>query len=320
MGYSILVTAVGGDIGQSLVRILRNLKQVTSIIGTDISDDNAGPYFVDKFTLVPPATDKQYISSLNKIIKENDITCVIPVNEAEIQVLNAYLTHDKAFAVPVIMANRKAISICSDKYETMNFLKANGLQTPWTQPISQEPPEYPCILKNRRGSGSRGLEIIQDRKDWSFFRDKRNGAILQELLLPDDSEYTCGVFRSAGGAAKCLAMRRTLANGMTSIAEVATDESIEDLCCSVADLLELRGAINIQLRKTKEGGRIFEINPRFSSTVFFRHCVGFCDLVWSIEDALNIKLLENLPEIKYGTMIYRYYHEVFKYKGDFFEC
>ena len=319
MGYNVLVTAVGGDIGQSIARILRIFKQVTSIVGTDISDNNAGPYFVDKFVLVPAATDKEYINTLKKIVKENDISCVIPVNETEIQTLNEYLTHHKTFTVPVIIANPEAIGVCFDKYETMRFLKVNHIQTPWTQPISQEPPQYPCILKNRQGAGSRGLEIIQDRKEWQYFRDKRSDAILQELLLPADSEHTCGVYRSSDETTKCLIMQRTLKNDVTGVAEVVTDRSIEDLCYTVADLLKVRGSINIQLRKTKEGAKIFEINPRFSSTVLFRHYVGFCDLVWSIEDALGIRLLKSQPPIKYGTKIYRYYREVFKYEGKFFE-
>jgi carbamoyl-phosphate synthase large subunit len=52
----------------------------------------------------------------------------------------------------------------------------------------------------------------------------------------------------------------------------------------LAEALDLRGSINVQLRITTNGPRIFEINPRFSSTVLMRHQMGFCDLVWSIQD------------------------------------
>jgi carbamoyl-phosphate synthase large subunit len=43
--------------------------------------------------------------------------------------------------------------------------------------------------------------------------------------------------------------------------------------------------VNVQLRLTENGSRIFEMNPRFSSTVFMRHLLGFRDLVWMVEDA-----------------------------------
>ena len=50
-----------------------------------------------------------------------------------------------------------------------------------------------------------------------------------------------------------------------------------------ADYIDLNGSINIQLRKSMNRIAIFEINPRFSSTVFMRSLVDFNDLLWSLE-------------------------------------
>lgn len=319
MEYNVLITAIGGDIGQSIARILRYFNQISCLIGTDVNDNNAGPYFVDKFVLVPRATDKEYVSTLTKIAKENDISCIIPTSEIEIQVLNQHLSDNKSFIAPLIMANQNAINICFDKYKTIKFLEANDINVPWTVLINQEPKGYPCILKNRTGAGSKNVVIIEQKGDWQYHREKRKDAILQELLLPDDSEYTCGVYRGSNETTECIIMRRVLKNDVTGIAEVVEDESIQDLCFKVAELLDLKGAINIQLRKTESGPRIFEINPRFSSTVLFRHNVNFCDLIWSIEDTLSIKLIDRNQPVKYGMKIYRYYREVFKYEDKFFE-
>ena len=35
---------------------------------------------------------------------------------------------------------------------------------------------------------------------------------------------------------------------------------------------------------TKKGPMIFEINPRFSSTVYMRHKLGFTDVIWSLKE------------------------------------
>ena len=43
--------------------------------------------------------------------------------------------------------------------------------------------------------------------------------------------------------------------------------------------------MNVQLRLTDRGPRVFEINPRFSSTVLMRHRMGFTDVLWAIEEA-----------------------------------
>ena len=42
---------------------------------------------------------------------------------------------------------------------------------------------------------------------------------------------------------------------------------------------------------------IFEINPRFSSTVLMRNYLGFTDLVWSIEEKFGLKLTKSKNSI-----------------------
>ena len=49
--------------------------------------------------------------------------------------------------------------------------------------------------------------------------------------------------------------------------------------------LDLRGRMNVQLRLTDNGLRVFEISPRFSSAVLMRHRLGYTDLLWAIEEA-----------------------------------
>jgi carbamoyl-phosphate synthase large subunit len=48
---------------------------------------------------------------------------------------------------------------------------------------------------------------------------------------------------------------------------------------------------------------VFEINPRFSSTVLMRHRLGFSDVLWAIDEAEG-KLI-NFPEIPEDQMMVR---------------
>ena len=53
---------------------------------------------------------------------------------------------------------------------------------------------------------------------------------------------------------------------------------------NIANLTDLRGSINLQVRKNDDGEYLpFEINPRLSSTLAFRHHFGFEDLKWWID-------------------------------------
>ena len=72
--------------------------------------------------------------------------------------------------------------------------------------------------------------------------------------------------------------------------------------------LDLTGSINVQLRIQENIPKIFEINPRFSSTVLFRHLFGFEDLIWSIEDSMGYILSDNRSNV-IGKKFYKGFEE-----------
>jgi carbamoylphosphate synthase large subunit len=61
------------------------------------------------------------------------------------------------------------------------------------------------------------------------------------------------------------------------------------MCSKIAEALDVHGSINVQSKLSAHGPMIFDINPRFSSTVLLRHQIGFHDVVWSIEEEMNQK-------------------------------
>lgn len=307
---NVLVTAVGGDIGQSIVRILRRFNFVNQVIGTDMSDDNPAILLVDSFHLIPKAQSKTYLSYLEKIVKLKKIDCIIPVSETELKIIYQAKISYGWEPTPLIIPNAKTIALCQDKFETIMFLKKHKLPTPWTVPaVKKEPKETPCILKGRWGWGSKSLVLIEDLEAARFYRTRKPQAIFQEKLMPEDEEYTCGIFRSRKGETKTIVFKRKLEGGQTKQAIVVKDNSIEKLCKQIAKILELRGSINLQLIKTAKGPVPFEINPRFSSTVMFRELLGFKDVYWSILDVLEQDFqLSFSPPV--GTKIYRIFDEV----------
>jgi carbamoyl-phosphate synthase large subunit len=129
---------------------------------------------------------------------------------------------------------------------------------------------------------------------------------MQEYLEPDDEEYTCGLFRSRTGQIVTIVFRRKLIGDSTGYGETINDDLIESLLKTIAEKINLRGSINVQLRNTRRGPVVFEINPRFSSTVLFRHMLGYQDLIWSINDKFGELILNEIPNFS-GRKIYRGY-------------
>lgn len=310
--YKILITGIGGDIAQSIAKIIRNSDLTAKIIGADANRNVPWQYFVEDFNQIPLAQDISFLKVLQDIIRARAIDLVIPLIEPEIRVLDNHITEISRIPAQFIMAPHQAIRIFLDKLETMNFLRKNRIRVPWTTLVENEPLSYPCILKHRFGSGSTGLTIIENARDLEYFRQKRPGWILQELLLPEDQEYTCGLYSETYDEIMVIVLKRILRGDVTGAAQVVLDNEIARLCQRIGRLVNLYGSINIQLRRTAEGPIIFEINPRFSSTAIFRDYLGFKDVLWSIQDILDIPHKPEFNQEKViGHKFYRIFSEVF---------
>jgi carbamoyl-phosphate synthase large subunit len=104
-------------------------------------------------------------------------------------------------------------------------------------------------------------------------------------------------------------MRRSLVAGLTYRAEVLRDEEVESVCRAVVESFDVWGPINIQLRKTPKGVRVFEINPRFSSTTVIRAHFGFN------EPEMCLRELVRTPVTRQGFAL-RYWDEVYLEHAD----
>ena len=298
---TILITAIGGDIAQGVATIFREARADYRLVGIDAQERHAGSLFVDALYTVPNATDKNYLSSLESIIKKESVHIVLPVSEPELSALKSIQPRLKG--LQWLTCGETVVTTGLDKLETINRIKTLGIAVPWTVPVAIGlPPVYPCILKNRTGSGSRSVFTVTDKVDAQYLAKRYPEAIYQELLQPAEREVTCAVFRAKDGRVATLQMLRTLVGGLTGWAQVINDVETSVMCRSIAEGLDLRGSMNVQLRLTEKGPRIFEINPRFSSTTLMRHRLGYKDAIWALDDLEGREF--HIPEIPpSGTVV-----------------
>lgn len=297
-----LITGIGGDVAQGISKVIRESFSDVMILGSDVGEKHAGILFVETFRLVPSANSNTYISTIASLVNEFNIDILIPTSEPEIEVLSGF--PDSEFPCTILTPGRKVVNYCLDKFETNQFLMSIGLDVPWTIKSENDlPKDYPCIFKGSKGAGSKLLYIVVDQAEAKYLAQKHIGTIFQELLLPEDKEITCAVYRSSSGEVSILQLLRSLVGGATSWARVVFEPEVERVCRLVAEELELIGSMNIQLRLTADGPRIFEINPRFSSTTYMRFLIGFNDLIWSINDCLGVE--PHFYEIPLGTELVR---------------
>ncbi|WP_310559561.1 ATP-grasp domain-containing protein [Flavobacterium sp.] len=306
---NVLVTGCGGDIGQSIGKILNEYNLINNLYGCDISDKNAAKFIYTNFFLGLPCKDSNYISNLEKIVEEKNIDFIIPVSEPELRFLSKE-NINKIGNSELIMASSVALEVGFDKLKTADFLKKENLPFPITQTVANidSVEKFPVIMKSRTGSGSSTVSIVRDNDTFIALKKGNSDFIVQEFLEGDKGEFTCGVFRSRSGIIRSIILKRELMGSFTGYGEVIENQEISQLLQNVAEKLNLIGSINVQLRLTSKGPVVFEINPRFSSTVRFRHLFDFKDVEWSIEDVLGIPI-SDYRESSVGKKLYKGFNE-----------
>lgn len=284
MSKVVLITGIGGDISQGVATILRESRPDLRLVGVDVHSQHGGHMFVHCLETIPSASDPSYLSALRAVISRHAVDILIPMSEPELGALHPFT--DLFPGIKWITAGAKVVAAGLDKLATVRSLENLSLPVPWTIPVGDAGPiAYPCILKNRYGSGSRAVFRIENAEDSAYFAHRYPNAVFQEVLEPADREVTCAVYRKRDGEVLSLLMLRRLTGGFTGWAKVIDDAQTSQMCARIAEGLDLRGSMNVQLRLTDQGPRVFEINPRFSSTVLMRHRMGFSDVLWAIEEA-----------------------------------
>lgn len=297
----ILITGIGGDIAQSVAKIIRLHYPSLILLGADVHSQHGGSLFVDKLCELPLANDANYLSKLSELIDSDSVDTVIPMSEPELAVIGDLIKQRQD--IHWITVGEQVLAAGLDKLATITALQTLGLQVPWTTVISDTPSSFPCILKNRFGSGSRAVFVVKNQEEADYLAKSYPDAIYQELLEPAEKEVTCAVYRTKDGRVKTLQMLRKLVGGFTGWATVINDDSIDHMCSEIAEGLDLQGSMNVQLRLTANGPRVFEINPRFSSTVLMRYELGFTDVLWVLEEIEGKSI--QFPTISEGKTMVR---------------
>jgi len=278
----VLVTGVGGNVGQGIIRNIRKCDYNIEVIGTNIIDFSAGNHLCDKFYKVPYAYDEAFITTIQKIVAEEKIDLIIPSTDFEVFYL---VKHKEMLGTRLAASGPLAAEIYLDKY--LSFQHHRKFNIPFADSIL--PSAYngdfnEFILKPRMGRGSRGIHI--NPADWSQFSD-------EEYMIQQFSrgqEITTAFYVNLKGELHGLiTLLRSLENGATSQCKVVFehDHAITAILKEMIRHTDLRGAANLQSIVTEDGSVIpFEVNCRISGTNSIRSNFGFEDVKYTIQEYL----------------------------------
>lgn len=327
----ILVTGAGSVYGLGIIRALQASRLPIEVIAVDMNPFSLGLFVADKSYIAPAVWDESYYFFIENLCKTHQIKGIFIGSGSE---LSFYAKHrevlEESTGTKVFVSSPKVIKICRDKWLTVCYLKRFGFSVPQTIRYPEDAGRlssflkrtgFPLILKPRTGRGSKGVELINHKRQLLRRIKGKKNLILQEYILGEDQEYTVGIcLNHKGKVISKIALKRQLQDGVSIAAISDNYHDIADYCARVACSLEAYGAINIQLRLEQGKPVIFEINPRFSSSTGMRLLFGINEPECLIRsEVLGTEVMPVNPKTGLVLRQYTDYYFPLGYQGDPFD-
>lgn len=272
---NILVTGVGGGVGQSVLKALARTSY--GVVATDSEALAAGLHAAPKAYRGLYASDPRFIDRLLEICLAEQCGLIFAGHDVELLPLSENFDRFKSHGIVPVVSTPQIVRACDDKLATNAFLRSLGLPTPETKRLCDVAAfERPVVLKPQRGGArSRGTYVAKTETQFNLFRQlvDPDNCIVQEYIEGD--EYTCGSVTLDGNCLGVIVMRRILRDGDTYKAFVERNAALEAMVRTVVHALKPFGACNIQLRVRDGKAYVFEINARCSGTTAARALAGF---------------------------------------------
>ncbi len=307
----IFITGAGGA---GTITAIKQLKKNIDnyIVAGDMNSYAYGFKEAHKSYILPAASSEEYMEAIGEIIINEKIDYYIPLVDEEI--FKAYEIADKYAGLKLLLPNKSFSEMTLDKYRLYQKLSENGILSPLTKLESNiEAVQYPVFVKPRTGRGSRNVSLINDKKQLEAFKllsgVSGDDLLLQEYLTGD--EYTVSVVVNSSNSVYAIVPKKVIVKkGITLLAETSCVLEIEEVCLKIVEKFNPCGPFNVQLMFADGKPSIFEINPRYSTTLSLTLESGV-DEIGILLDKYEEKYNGELVSFKSGIILARHWESVF---------
>jgi carbamoyl-phosphate synthase large subunit len=222
------------------------------------------------------------------------------LNDLDLPILSADRSRFLERGVTPVVSEPDVINTCFDKWKTVQFLHKIGLQTPKTyksldsavNAVETGELDFPLVVKPRWGSGSIGVEFVDDRKElmlaWPLTLSKIKRSILNRASQKDmehavliqekinGTEFGLDVVNDLNGRYVATITKQKLAMraGETDKAVTVSNPELANIGQIIG--MELRHIANLDCDVFEKDGRyyVLELNPRFGGGYPFSQMAG----------------------------------------------
>lgn len=304
-----------------------NLSEGDKIVATDMQLSAPALQAADIKVQVPAVYDPQYIDLTLGICKQYAINALISLNDLELPILADNKAKFEAVGVKVIVSSPEVIDICFDKYKTAQWTESIGLNAPKTYvrlsdakvALAKSEIAFPLFMKPRWGSGSIGLETIEDMEKldiyYNILMKKIKKTILATASVGDEyimiqekltgNEFGLDVMNDLEGNNVAVSVKKKLAMraGETDKAITIDLPEVREMGKKIGENLKHIGNLDVDIMQRANGDYcVLELNPRFGGGYPFSYEAGVnlpkAILQWLKGEQIDPKILQ--PE--YGKM------------------
>ena len=221
------------------------------------------------------------------------------LNDLELPILAENKARFEKIGVKVIVSDPQVIDICFDKYKTAQWVESIGLNAPKTYVTLASAKEalaigevsFPLFMKPRWGSGSIGLETIEDMEEleevYQQLFKKIKKTILATASVGDEyimiqekltgKEFGLDVMNDLEGNHVAVSVKQKLAMraGETDKAITVDIPEVYEIGRKIGENLKHIGNLDVDIMQRANGDYcVLELNPRFGGGFPFSYEVG----------------------------------------------
>jgi carbamoyl-phosphate synthase large subunit len=309
----VLVTGAGpGGHGEQIAKALKSTTLGTYTVFTADANGRLKSTADNQFYTLPLASSADYIPQLLKLCQDLSVTALFHGSEPEMISMSKNRSLFESRGIFVAINRPELIDLCTDKAALSERLESLGFPGPRHLLARAEDNDvdeswYPVIVKPQLGGGgSRDVYICQNHAELEAILTYLTKShpykkiLIQEYVGTQFDEYTVGVLHDSKGRflgsavmnrdlSSTLSVRQSVKNvtakhqlgealvvsSGVSQGVLAAFSTVADQCQKIAEALDSRGPLNLQLRMVEGRASVFEINPRFSGTTSIRALAGF---------------------------------------------
>lgn len=276
-----------------------NMTEGDKVVATDMQLSAPALQVADVKLQVPAVYDPNYINITLDVCKEHHIDALISLNDLELPILAENKAKFEVIGTKAVISSPEVIDICFDKYKTAQWVESLGLNAPKTfvrledakRALASGEISFPLFMKPRWGSGSIGLETIEDMEELDIYYHilfkKIKKTILATASVGDEyimiqekltgNEFGLDVMNDLEGHNVGVSVKRKLAMraGETDKAITMDLPEVREIGRKIGESLKHVGNLDMDVMQRANGDYcILELNPRFGGGYPFSYEAG----------------------------------------------